>query len=482
MASSQSPNRVFFSNLDRSVNDTTTDFSITFDTPITNAYNYEVVSASFPNLMPPFASYETILYFYQQDSNNGNIAIGVPFSTTMVGGTGESPAPAGREAYIDKRYFADGTELAAYLTAWLASLSTSWPTEASGLQPFFFTGDDFIGGTRTFFANEAATSITFSNLSFAFDDLASNGTLSMTFADSTSGGEAVRIASILDVGSLEDGTQLPSRMGFKLGYTDLINEAMNAVLTLSLTAANNQLAFDSVFPDGGSQRMVITMPPNDYNLTGFILAMNTAIQDAIIRNERGAGKNFVGLVASLTGGDTLVLTFPNIAGSTIVNYRTGFFAGNLSTLCGFTSIEFTTAAGGTLTAPGPIVLSGSIPTPDQHVATSTINLTRTSNVFMASSLSSGESMTSQGRKDVLFAIPITAGIGAVVQYQSSLSGIVINRPPNAIRNLRLTMLDDLFQVLDPLPTNASVNVEIHFAYNEDAKASQLDFRSTNQYA
>jgi hypothetical protein len=101
---------------------------------------------------------------------------------------------------------------------------------------------------------------------------------------------------------------------------------------------------------------------------------------------------------------------------------------------------------------------------------------------MASSLSSGESLTSQGRKDVLFAIPVTAGIGAVQQYQSSLSGIVINRPPNAIRNLRLTMLDDLFQILEPLPTNASVNVEVHFAYREDAKASQLDFHTTNLYA
>ena len=74
MASSQSPNRVFFSNLDRSANDTTTDFTITFDTPITNSYNYEVVSASFPNLFTPFARYETILYFYHESFNNGTIA------------------------------------------------------------------------------------------------------------------------------------------------------------------------------------------------------------------------------------------------------------------------------------------------------------------------------------------------------------------------------------------------------------------------
>ncbi len=480
MASSQSPNRVFFSNLDRSVNDTTTDFTISFDTPITNAYNYEVVSASFPNLMPPFASYETILYFYHEGSNAGNIAIGVPLSTTQVGGTGESSPPAGRSTYIDKRYFADGTELATYLTDWVQSLSTSYPTEASGLRPFFFTGDDFIGGTRTFFADETATGITFSLLSFAFDDLTASGTLKMTFADSTP--EAVRIASILDVGSLEDGTQLPSRLGFKLGYTDLINEAMDLVLTL--TSANNQFQIEAVQADGGSQSIVPTLPPNDYNLAGFILALNTAINEAI-QKKSGPGQggaSFVGTTASLSGGTDLEITFPTVAGSGVTNYRTTFFAGDLATICGFTTTTQTTAAGGTLAAPSSIVLAGGVPVPDDHVGTSTINLTRTSNVFMASSLSSGESMTSQGRKDVLFAIPVTAGIGAVQQYQSSLSGIVINRPPGAIRNLRLTMLDDLFQVLEPLPPNASVNVEVHFAYREDAKASQLDFRSTNLYA
>lgn len=476
MASSQSPNRVFFSNLDRSANDTTTDFTISFDTPITNAYNYEVVSASFPNLLKPFASYETILYFYHEDSNSGNIAIGVPLSTTEVGGTGETSPPAARAIYIDKRYFADGTELAAYLTDWLVSLNTSWPTQASGLQPFFFTGDDFIGGTRTFFPDMASTGVTFSALAFAFDDLTAGGTLKLDFQDTTP--NVVRLASVLDVGSLENGTQLPSRLGFKLGFTDLFNEAMNSVLTL--TNANNQLKFEALFADGSGSQLIVTIPPNEYNLVGFITAVNTAIQDANAPSPNSS--KYAGIVASLTGGTTLVITFPTPAGALITDYRTTFLSQSLATICGFTALSTTTGAGGTLTAPSIIVVGGGLPSPAAHIATDTINLTRTSSVFMASSLSSGESMTSQGRKDVLFAIPVTAGIGAVQQYQSSLSGIVINRPPNAIRNVRLTMLDDLFQILEPLPTNASVNVEVHFAYREDAKASQLDFRTTNLYA
>jgi hypothetical protein len=44
------------------------------------------------------------------------------------------------------------------------------------------------------------------------------------------------------------------------------------------------------------------------------------------------------------------------------------------------------------------------------------------------------------------------------------------------------MLDDLFQILEPLPTNASVNVEIHFSYSDDTRAGATDIRSTNVYA
>ena len=478
MASSQSPNRVFFSNLDRSVNDTTTDFTITFDTPITNSYNYEVVSASFPNLMTPFASYETILYFYHDSFNNGNIAIAVPMSITQVGGAGETAPPAGRDTYIDKRYFADGTELATYLTAWLTSLSTSWPTQASGLQPFYYTGDQPIDGVRTYFANEAATGVTFSNLSFAFDDLTANGTLKMTFADS--GPEIVRIASVLDFGSLEDGTPLPSRMGFKLGFTDQVNEAFGNVV--SFTTANNQLGLTVATTQGYTTSLQLVIPPNDYSAAGLVLALNNSIVQAYTRL---GNPEIWGGTSVAESSDILTFTFPTPAAVyNVSSFRIAFPAvGSARINLGFTSGDPSVVPpGGTITAPSAINLGGQTPVPDQHIALSTINLIRTSSVFMASSLSSGESMTSQGRKDVLFAIPVSAGVGAIQQYQSSLSGIVINRPPNAIRNLRLTMLDDLFQVLEPLPPNASVNVEIHFAYREDAKASQLDFRSTNLYA
>lgn len=474
MASSQSPNRVFFSNLDRSVNDTTTDFTITFDTPITNSYNYEVVSASFPNLFAPFASYETILYFYHESFQNGNIAIAIPMSTTQVGGTGETTPPAGRDTYIDKRFFADGTELATFLTGWLTSLSASWPTLASGLQPFYYTGDDPIGGVRTYFASEAATAVVFSNLSFAFDDLTANGTLKLTFADAGVG-LAVRIASTLDYGSLEDGTPLPSRMGFKLGFTEQINEAFGNLVTIA--DGNNTFTITAFAGLPTPSTITAVIPANDYTADGLVSAINTAIVTAY--NNVPTKANFVGITAS-QAANIITFTFPSPPN--VVLYQTAF-VGQTAIALGFTFLAtLTTPVGGTAVAPNAIALSGQAPSPDPHIAPSNINLIRTSSVFMASSLSSGESMTSQGRKDVLFAIPVSAGIGAIQQYQSSLSGIVINRPPNAIRTLRLTMLDDLFQVLEPLPPNSSVNVEIHFAYREDAKASQLDFRSTNLYA
>jgi hypothetical protein len=138
--------------------------------------------------------------------------------------------------------------------------------------------------------------------------------------------------------------------------------------------------------------------------------------------------------------------------------------------------------GGTITPTNAPTVAGSTPSPDEHIAPDTINLIRTASVYVASSLSSGESLASAGRKDILFKIPLTAGIGDVQLYQSSLSGIVVNRPPSSIRNLRITLLDDNFQVIEPLPQNAPVSVEIHFAYNDDAKANMRDSVSTNLYA
>jgi hypothetical protein len=138
--------------------------------------------------------------------------------------------------------------------------------------------------------------------------------------------------------------------------------------------------------------------------------------------------------------------------------------------------------GGTITPTNAPTVAGTTPTPADHIATDTINLIRTASVYVASSLSSGESLVSAGRKDILFVIPLTAGIGDVQLYQSSLSGIVINRPPASIRNLRITLLDDNFQIIEPLPQNAPVSIEIHFAYDEDAKANVRDRVSTNLYA
>ena len=467
MASSQSPNRVYFTNFDRSVNDTNTDFTITFDTPIQNAYNFEVVSASFPNLFKPFSSYETIFYFYHQSFDSGQTAIAIPMSTTQVGGTGEASPPAGRDTYIDKRYFADGTDLAAYITAWLQSLSVSWPTQASGLRPFYYAGDD-PRQAPTYFANAAATGVTFSNLSMAFDDLTSNGTLKMTFADS--GSLVVRVASILDFGSLTAGFKFPSQMGFKLGYTAFQYEAFSSGI-VSVTPSNNQ------FVVGGQQGgHIFTIPPNDYSIAGLVAQLNTLA--AGIPPSIG-----VSVVFSESGG---VLTATFAAGTYTLPGPQGIAnGGSALTLLGFTqaaSLLVVAKTGGAVVAASAIVTNSQAPSPAFHVAPDTINLIRTASVYIASSLSSGESLASAGRKDILFVVPLTAGIGDVQLYQSSLSGIVINRPPSSIRNLRITFLDDNFQIMEPLPQNAPISVEIHFAYNEDAKANQLDFKSTNIYS
>lgn len=478
MASSQSPNRVYFTSFDRSVNDTNTDFTITFDTPIQNAYNFEVVSASFPNLFKSFAPYETILYFYHESFDNGNTAIGIPLSTTpRVGGFGGDPSPiTGREAYIDKRYFADGTDLASYLTAWLASYSTNFPAPSTGLCPFFHAGDD-PSQPPTFFADEASTGITFTNLSFTFDDLTTNGTLKLTFADATP--VAVRVASVLDYGSLSGGVVFPSQLGYKLGYTDLVFEAFGTLVQVDET--NNQFQLIVVSSGGTLQNFLqVTIPPNDYTPA----ALASFIQAFVLNPSNNAQASlYAGFTCTETGG---VLSFAYGSPSGVTSYRVYFGDSSIQqackTLLGFTNNLTTTNAGGTITAPNAVVTDAGAVSPDQHVAPDTINLIRSASIYVASSLSSGESLASAGRKDILFKIPLTAGIGDVQLYQSSLSGIVINRPPSSIRNLRITLLDDNFQIVEPLPQNASVSVEIHFAYNEDAKANQMDRVSTNLYA
>jgi hypothetical protein len=136
------------------------------------------------------------------------------------------------------------------------------------------------------------------------------------------------------------------------------------------------------------------------------------------------------------------------------------------------------APSGTSTAPNPMTTQ-SIPTPDPHVAPDPIDLIRTSNIYFASSLSAGEALSSAGRKDILFSVSLTAPVGGVQLYQSSLSGIIVNRPPDVIRNLRVTLLDDNFQIMEPMPQNSGISVEIHFAYADENLVNNV---STNPYA
>jgi len=246
MTSAQHPNRVYFSSLDRSPVDSNTDFTITFDTPIERARNFEVVTASFPNTFHQFAPYETILYFYHESFQGGAVAIAIPMSITLFaegGATGEanipSLRPAGRQEYIDGRYFLDGEDLQDYLNDWIQSLSTSWPTQASGLRPFYHPNDD---PTQPiiYIASEAASGITFTNLAFDFDTTTSaggRGSLKFTFSDSSA--EIVRIASVVDYGVLRQDWLYPSQLGYKMGFTTLEPQAFDAVV--NITSANNQI-------------------------------------------------------------------------------------------------------------------------------------------------------------------------------------------------------------------------------------------------
>jgi hypothetical protein len=474
MASSQSPNRVYFTSYDRQVNEPNTDFTITFDTPIQNAFNYEVVSAGFPNLFKSFARYETILYIYHEDFFGGSVALGIPLSPALFNGTGEvkGSRPAGREAYINERYFTDGTDLAAYLTAWLASLTASYPTLASGLQPFYHLNDDPTGPVVELSSN--TTGIVFTNLSFTFDDVTGDGTLTMKFADSTP--KAVRVASIVDTGVLT--FPQPSQLGWKLGYTSLEPSAFGTSV-VSVTAANNVFEVDA--RDGTNLNKVqIYIPANDYSLDGLAAKLQQLLTDPAVNTYSYL---WTGVVVSQAGG-VLSFTFPTGTGALLFRVNFSNFPAEeqaTKTLLGFTNNINGGLPGATLTAPNPMVV-GTLVVPDEDFAPDTINLIRTNNVYFAASLSSGESLASGGRKDILFSVPLTTPVGAIQLYQSTLSGIVVNRPPAVIRNVAISMLDDNFQVMESLPQNASVVIEIHFAYDEDAKASTQDKKTTNLYA
>lgn len=613
MTSAQHPNRVYFSSFDRSPVDSNTDFTITFDTPIDKARNYEVVSASFPNSFHQFAPYETILYFYHEDFDSGGTAIGVPLSITQflgIGATGENAVPAsrptGRKQYIDGRYFLDGADVATYVTAWIQSLSatggTDFPASSTGLCPFYHTDDD---PTQPiiYFANEAATGVDFSQLSLAYDDTTSaggEGSLKMTFEDATP--KVVRVASIVDVGVLNGTYNYPSLLGNKLGFTALEQEAFGAVV--NITSANNQFElnaiaqayqingsnntfkiyyndasgnpqnFGVVVPDVFSAAIVdvanaiqaglraaglqvstvtvvgstlqisirlfgnipasgpiyadfsigsqlytllgvaagqiqigtasgfntnilyttgnlvlnatydnlvtISIPPpaTDFTVAGLVAALNQQIQPTDF--VKGLCQNF----SVSNTGSQLEFNFTQ-SGNEIISvssFQVIFDSSTVQqatkTTLGFTANTTTTNPNTTITAPNNVVTQGT-PTPDPHVAPDPIDLIRTSNIYFASSLSAGEALSSAGRKDILFSVSLTAPVGGVQLYQSSLSGVVVNRPPDVIRNLRVTLLDDNFQIMEPMPQNSGISVEIHFAYADENLVNNV---STNPYA
>ena len=603
MTSAQHPNRIYFSSLDRSPVDSNTDFTISFDTPIENAKNFEVVTASFPNTFHQFAPYETILYFYHEQFFGGTIAIAIPMSITLFaegGATGENsvPAsrPAGRQEYIDGRYFLDGEDLQDYLNDWIQSLSVSWPTQASGLRPFYHPNDDPTQAI-VYVTSEASSGITFSALSFDYDTTTSaggRGSLKYTFTDS--GGEDVRIASIVNYGILRNDWKYPSQLGYKLGYTDLVDEAFGDVV--SVNSSNNQFRLGITIPnqwliDTGSRYYSIDytlstgqviqswfiISTGTYTLSQLVTALNSGTRQqggatttwtlvgntiqlsvnitgtllngsSVLFNGNYGGSQLSNLIGypsnpilGVIGTNPLPMTYTgsNVVPNIPANYVEGIYTldvadytpdalaleiqqtlrtqntlGDLYTYVGssatcsasadiltftFTSslsglsgeLNFTGSSvyqacgtnlgfvgnttyayttGGTLTAPNVVVFQSPI-TPASHVASDPINLIRTSTIYFASSLSGGEALSSAGRKDILFAVPLTAPVGSVQLYQSTLSGIVVNRPPDVLRNLRVTLLDDNFQTMEAMPQNSSISVEVHFAYQDENQTNNV---------
>lgn len=471
MTSSQHPNRVYFSSLDRSPVDSNTDFTISFDTPIENAKNFEVVTASFPNTFHQFAPYETILYFYHELFFGGTVAIGIPLSTTLfAGATGEnavpSSRPAGRQEYIDGRYFLDGEDLQDYLNDWIQSLSVSWPTQASGLRPFYHTDDD---PTKpiVYVASEVASGITFSALSFDYDTTTSaggRGSLKFIFTDG--GGNDVRIASIVDFGVLGQAYLYPSQLGFKIGFTELTQQAFGNVVVINST--NNQFKLSAQKTDGLLVDGIISLNPLTEDLT--ISGLASRLQTAITSPSNPIYEYFTGMTVTFTG---LQLQFNFPSPSNALSYLIDFrgFTGARDTL-GFVNNLTQVSLGATITPPNNVVVQGGV-TPAPHVAPNPINLIRTSNIYFASTLAGGEALSSAGRKDILFAVALTAPVGSVQLYQSSLSGLVINRPPDVLRNIRLTLLDDNFQVMEAMPQNANISIEIHFAYTDENQTNNI---------
>lgn len=94
---------------------------------------------------------------------------------------------------------------------------------------------------------------------------------------------------------------------------------------------------------------------------------------------------------------------------------------------------------------------------------SQIDLLRTQDIYVASSLTAAESIASSGRRDILFKLPITGNYGDILSYQSTLDETGLNRLPNLIRTISITLLDDLFEEL-VLPSNAITSLELHFKF------------------
>ena len=66
---------------------------------------------------------------------------------------------------------------------------------------------------------------------------------------------------------------------------------------------------------------------------------------------------------------------------------------------------------------------------------------------MTSSLTAAEALSSSGRRDILFKVPLQTPIGGIQSYQATLSGTAQSKIPNNIRSVEIVLLDDNFQPL-----------------------------------
>lgn len=94
-------------------------------------------------------------------------------------------------------------------------------------------------------------------------------------------------------------------------------------------------------------------------------------------------------------------------------------------------------------------------------------LNRTTNIYLASDFSSGDNITTDGRRDVLCKMPVNSSVAFAdtVVFQQTMSSEDITRLPPVIKRIRIQVLDDDYNSLElPADGPGQVALTITFTY------------------